>query len=118
LRSLTFLIAKSYRQNGGLFLEFHWSDLLRKIAQPYFAFRGTSSRAARAGAALKISAALQKIKRYEGKGNNGRKYGDRQRPIDMLFRAASNYRHRRQSLEYDFSHLAYRSASRLIDCTA
>jgi hypothetical protein len=92
--------------------------LSHKIAQAYFAFRGRSSRAAQEGAASKISAVLQKIKRDEAKGDNGRKYGDCQRPIDMLFPAASDYRHRRQSLEYDFSHLAYRRASRLIDCAA
>jgi hypothetical protein len=103
----------AYRQNGGLFFSrFINHDFPRKIDFP---FSGTSSPM---GAASKISAVLQKIKHDEGKGNNGRKYRNRKRPIDMLFRATSNCRHHRESLEYDFSHLAYRSASRLIDYTA
>jgi hypothetical protein len=53
---------------------------------------------------LKFSAVLQNIKRNERKRHNRRKYGDRQRPVDMLFRAASNRQNRRQGFETDFSH--------------
>jgi len=53
---------------------------------------------------LKFSTVLQNIKRDERKRNDRRKYGDRQRPVDMLFRAASNHQNRRQGFETDFSH--------------
>jgi hypothetical protein len=103
LRTSTLIIAKT----AVCFSSFFGQKICRAtIAEPLFLIPRNTRRAVRAGEALKIYAILQNIWRDKTKGNNRQKYGDRQRPIDMLFRAVSNRQNRRQGFETDFSHLA------------
>jgi hypothetical protein len=100
------------------FFEFYRSTTGQAtVTEPLFIVpQNTKPRSVWGEGALKISAVLKDIESNERKRNNRRKYGNCQCPIDMLFRTTADHQNRRKGFETDFSHLAHRPASRLIDC--